>query len=115
MRKRSRSASERQTTRDEHIIWAITTKGAIEDASLVEARDFTYQMKFAAHATLASLRYFRELSDQLGIPMAGLQPHHVIADLQELDRRQREHLAEGGFEAKRPNPAPAKRFARDSP
>jgi hypothetical protein len=67
---------------------------AIEDMELVEAANFTHTVKFAAHTVVASLRYLRELSRELRIPMDSLQPAHVVENMKRQDQKQREHQAE---------------------
>jgi len=64
-------------------------KDSIEDVNLVEEANFTHDVRFLAINTVASLHYFRELAQELGIPV-DLQPRHVIDDLTPLDRQTRE-------------------------
>lgn len=74
-----------------HIYGRQNDERRADDRDLVEAADFTHNVKFIAHATIALLHYLRALSEKLGVPMADLQPAHVIADLKDEDRKQRDH------------------------
>ena len=59
----------------------------LEDLRLVAQCGFTHNVNFAASAVLASMRYFRELSADLGVPMQDLRPDDILRDLSRLDRR----------------------------
>jgi hypothetical protein len=69
-------------------------KDIVEETRLVEAANFALTVKLMAHTTVASLRYLKELSEQLGIPIADLQPAHVVGDLKRENQKQRAHQVE---------------------